>query len=167
MLMSANEIERAQAILSGLDEARQVIAGSVLATIAEAHTTPGDAFGHVLGIRIEALQVDDCVVSLDVRPHMLNPHGIAQGGVTYSLADYACGVAAFVRLGSANLVTQDMHLRYHGPARLGRLTARAQVLHKGTRTLTVTAVVQQNNTLIASASATFAILSVEEVMALA
>lgn len=165
--MSAIEDEQAQAIWSSLDETRRAIARSVLETIAQAHTPPGDAFGYVLGIRIEEIQADGCVVSLDIKPHMLNPHGIAQGGVTYSLADYACGMAAFVRLGSANMVTQDMLLRYHGPARLGRVTARAQVLYKGTRTLTVTSVVQQNETLIASASATFAILTAQEVTALA
>ncbi len=156
----------AQAILADLSEARVAMAHSVLETIAETRTVAGDAFGHVLGIVVEQAQADESRVSLEIKPHMLNPHGIAQGGVTYALADYAGGVAVFARLGSPNMVTQDMHLRYHGPARIGRITARAHVTYQGTRTITTYCSVHQNDTLIASATATFAILNPQEVAAL-
>lgn len=154
------------ALLETLPPAAVAIAHSVLETIAHSHALPGDAFGHILGLEIEAAEGGRGVVSLEVKPHLLNPHGIAQGGVTYALADYACGLAAYTRLGVMNLVTQDMHLRYHGPARPGRLEARAEVVYTGTRTITTHCQVTQAAVLIASATATFAILTDAERQAL-
>ncbi len=154
------------ALLDTLSSTTAAVAHSVLETIAHGRAWPGDAFGHILGVVIEQAEAGSSLISLEVKPHLLNPHGIAHGGVTYALADYACGVAAYTRLGSLNLVTQDMHLRYHGPARPGSLQARAQAIYKGTRTITTQCQVMQQDTLIASASATFAILSDEERQAL-
>ncbi len=66
-------------------------------------------------------------------------------------------------LGATGLVTQDLQIRYHGPARMGEIIAEAEVIHLGKRTITVQCRITQNDLLIASVTGTFAILSEREV----
>jgi acyl-CoA thioesterase len=108
-----------------------------------------------------------CVASLEVNSHLLNPLGIAHGGVAFSLAASASGAAAVSVLGQPRIVTQDMQIRYHGPARPGRITAEASVLHHGTRTISTQCLITQEEILLASVTATFAILSDQELELLA
>lgn len=103
-----------------------------------------------------------CTTSLEVKEHLLNPLGIAHGGVTFSLADSACGGAALSTLGAPRIVTQDLQIRYHGPVRPGELIAQAEVVHFGTRTITTQCRVTQKGILVATVSATFAILNEDE-----
>jgi acyl-CoA thioesterase len=139
-----------------------VSAQSALRTIGETGDGAG-AFAQLLGMRFEKIDGGCCTVSLQVRQHLLNPHGIAHGGVTYSLADSACAGAAQSSLGEPRILTQDMQIRYHGPARLGLIVASAEVIHHGQRTISVRCIVEQIESLIASGTATFAILSPEEI----
>jgi acyl-coenzyme A thioesterase PaaI-like protein len=55
-----------------------------------------------------------------------------------------------------------MQIRYHGPARPGAIVAKATVIHHGQRTITIQCTVTQNDTLIASVTATFAKLATTE-----
>jgi acyl-CoA thioesterase len=142
-----------------------VMAKSVLQTIGET-TDQAGPFAQLLGIRFEELAGGRCTASLQVRQHLLNPHGIAHGGVTFSLADSACGGAALSAVGEPRILTQDMQIRYHGPARPGTITASAEVIHHGQRTITVQGQVRQDEILIASVSATFAILAPSEMAGL-
>jgi acyl-CoA thioesterase len=116
----------------------------------------------MLGMQFHEMADGRCTASLEVKEHLLNPLGIAHGGVAFSLADSACGGATLSALGSARMVTQDMQIRYHGPARPGKIVAQAKVIHHGQRTVTTQCLVTQNSLLIASCTATFAILSDQE-----
>ena len=138
-----------------------VLALSVLQTIGDGSNRAG-AFAQMLGMTFEEMAAGRCVATLQVKQHLLNPHGIAHGGVTFSLADSACGGAALSALGEPRILTQDMQIRYHGPARLGKIVATAEVIHHGQRTITVQCKVSQAEILIASVTATFAILSAIE-----
>ncbi len=137
------------------------IALSALRTLGDSSKL-GGAFAQLLGMEFHEMSGGHCVASLEVRAHLLNPLGIAHGGVTYALADSACGGATLSALGSSRMVTQDMQMRYHGPVRPGKIVAQAEVIHHGQRTVTVQCRVTQNELLIASCSATFAILSDQE-----
>jgi acyl-CoA thioesterase len=137
------------------------IALSALRSIDDSQSHAGP-FSQLLGITFHAFGEGRCKASLDIRHHLLNPLGIAHGGVAFSLADSASGGAAVSALGEPRIVTQDMQIRYHGPARLGIIVAEAEVLHHGQRTLTTICRVSQDEILIASVTATFAILSEEE-----
>ena len=64
--------------------------------------------------------------------------------------------------GAPGIVTQDMQIRYHGPVQPGIITAQAEVIHLGTRTIVTQCYISQEELLIASVTATFAILSDEE-----
>ena len=138
------------------------IALSALRTLDE-NRPHGGPFSHLIGINYLTLGDGKCKASLQVRQHLLNPLGIAHGGVTFALADSTCGGAALSALGTPSLVTQDLQIRYHGPARMGELIAEAEVVHLGKRTITVQCQVTQNEILIASVTGTFAILSGQEV----
>ena len=142
-----------------------ILALSALRTIGETPLKAG-AFAQLLGITFHEMAGGRCTASLEVKQHLLNPHGIAHGGVAFSLADSACGGAALSALGEPCILTQDMQIRYHGPARLGKIAANAEVIHHGQRTITVQCRVTQAETLIASVTATFAILSPAELSAL-
>jgi acyl-CoA thioesterase len=141
------------------------IALSALRTLGDS-PKQGGPFAQLLGMEFHEMSDGRCAASLEVKEHLLNPLGIAHGGVAYSLADSTCGGATLSALGSARMVTQDMQMRYHGPARQGRIVAKAEVIHHGQRTVTTQCQVTQENMLIASCTATFAILSDQEVSAL-
>ena len=138
------------------------IALSALRTLDKSQSHAGP-FSRLIGINFLEFGDGKCKTTLQVRQHLLNPLGIAHGGVTFSLADSTCGGAALSALGKPNLVTQDLQIRYHGPARMGELVATAEVIHLGKRTITVQCQITQKENLIASVNGTFAILSVEEV----
>lgn len=142
-----------------------VLALSALRTIANG-PGQGGAFAHLLGINFEQIADGHCTASLEIKQHLLNPHGIAHGGVAFSLADSACGGAALAAVGEPRFLTQDMQIRYHGPARLGQIIARAEVIHHGQRTITTQCRVTQAGILIASVTATFAILAPAEMTAM-
>lgn len=153
---------QAHVLVDSLTFEAGTIALSALRSISESESQTG-AFSRTLGVNFHDFSDGRCQASLDVRHHLLNPHGIAHGGVTFALADSASGGAAFSALGEPRIVTQDMQIRYHGPARLGRIVATAEVLHLGQRTITVECRVTQKDVLIASVTATFAILTNQEI----
>ncbi|MFZ0546065.1 MAG: PaaI family thioesterase [Candidatus Promineifilaceae bacterium] len=138
------------------------IALSALRTLDETQGH-GGPFSQLVGIKYLEFGDGKCKASLQVRQHLLNPLGIAHGGVTYSLADSTCGAAALSALGAPRLVTQDLQIRYHGPARMGEIISEAEVIHLGKRTITVQCRITQSDILIASVNGTFAILSDQEV----
>ena len=137
------------------------VALSALRTISDNPRQAGP-FAQLLGITFTGFENGRCKAQLTVREHLLNPHGIAHGGVAFALADSACGGAAMSVLGGPRLVTQDLQIRYHGPVRPGLLVAQAEVVHFGRRTITAQCKVTQDETLIASVTGTFAILSEQE-----
>ncbi len=154
-------IAQSQTIVDSLTFKQGTVALAALRAIYDHPDGPGP-FARLLGMNFEEMNSGRCTVSIDVNEHLLNPHGIAHGGVTFSLADSACGGAAVSAIGEPRVVTQDMLIRYHGPVRPGRITANARVIHQGQRTITVDCRVAQGEALVASVSATFAILSSRE-----
>ena len=156
-------IAQSQTIVDSLNTKQGAVALSALRSIYNHPEGPGP-FAQVLGMNFEEMEGGRSTVSLNVNEHHLNPHGIAHGGVTFSLADSACGGAAVSAIGKPRVVTQDILIRYHGPVRPGRITANARVIHHGQRTITVECRIDQDEMLTASVTATFAILSDDELL---
>jgi uncharacterized protein (TIGR00369 family) len=155
-------IAQSHLIIDSLTFEEGSVALSALRTLDESQTH-GGPFARLIGINFLSIGDGKCQASLQVRQHLLNPLGIAHGGVTFSLADSTCGGAALSAMGAPAFVTQDLQIRYHGPARMGEIVAEAEVLHLGKRTITVQCHITQNDILIASVTGTFAILSEQEV----
>lgn len=154
-------LAQSHTLVDSLNYDQGTVALSALRTIYDSPANAGP-FARILGISFKEMEDGNCSAVLEVSQHMLNPHGIAHGGVAFSLADSTCGGAAVSSLGSPMIVTQDMLIRYHGPVRPGLLSAKASVVHHGQRTITTECKVFQSEVLLASVTATFAILSDDE-----
>lgn len=153
---------QSHALIDTLRQDDQEIALDALRSIEGGPSFSGP-FTRLIGVQYDDFGDGLCTASIEVRQHLLNPLGIAHGGVTFSLADTACGAAAVSAIGGPRVVTQDMQIRYHGPVRPGTMTAEAQVIHHGQRTITTECRVRQDDIMVASVTATFAILSEAEV----
>jgi acyl-CoA thioesterase len=151
-------IAQAHSVVDSLTFEQGAVALAALRAISDSQSR-GGPFTHLLGMRFDQFGDGRCAAHLDVTAHLLNPHNIAHGGVTYALADTTSGGAALAALGQPRMVTQDMQIRYHGAARPGRLDAEAEVVHHGRRTITTHCRVTQEGALVATATGTFAILS--------
>jgi acyl-CoA thioesterase len=93
----------------------------------------GDAFSRWLGIDVEHIEPGAAIVSMVVRPEMVNGFNICHGGVTFSLADSALAFASNGRGRLAALLAASMS--YPVAALPGdRLTARAQEVTLTNRT---------------------------------
>lgn len=106
--------------------------------------------------QIQAVDVDDgvSVIEAPLTKDCLNPHGIAHGGLIFSLCDVAAGVAA--RSGGRNTVSQDASIYFLRPGvQTTKLTAKGRVIREGSRSgLAEAEVYTDDGTLIAKASVT-------------
>ncbi|MHA6203553.1 PaaI family thioesterase [Dyella soli] len=87
---------------------------------------------HLIGMVIDALEIDSCVIGLDLAERHLQPFGIVHGGVLATLIDTATFWAAFLRLPQdAGLVNVDLKLNYLKAATRGHLRAEGRCLRPG------------------------------------
>lgn len=83
-----------------------------------------DKFVELAGIKIEEITEEYAVCTAEVTPAHLNANGCVQGGMLYTLADFA-----FAVLGNylhPATVTQCGHINYIRPAFTDKLTATAK-----------------------------------------
>lgn len=80
-------------------------------------------FSEHIGLRVERADAGESVVSLELRPELLNNHDSGHGGVLMTLLDSAMAHAALSRVAYAReVVTVDMHIAFMRPTS-GRLLA--------------------------------------------
>lgn len=84
----------------------------------------GDAFVEDIGIKIAEIHTEKATITADVLPKHLNGNGCVQGGMLYTLADFAFAVHANY-LHPAT-VTQCGHINYLRPAFCKRIIATAK-----------------------------------------
>jgi acyl-CoA thioesterase len=83
-----------------------------------------DTASRSLGMRIEHVAPGEAVVSMEVRPDMVNGHGSAHGGLIFTLADSAFAFAC--NSYGERVVAQHCAITFLRPGRLGdRLSAHA------------------------------------------
>ena len=79
------------------------------------------------GMELQSIDAGKAVMSLEVKPHHANGHGICHGGVTFALADSAFAFACNSR--NQSTVAQQNTISYIAPANVGDvLTATATEL---------------------------------------
>ena len=79
-----------------------------------------------MGVTRERAEAGEAVVSVELRPELLNNHGGGHGGVVMTLLDCAMAHAALSRVNyEREVVTIDMHVAFMRPA-AGRLVATAR-----------------------------------------
>lgn len=95
-------------------------------------------FPRLMGMRLDAIDIDRARIVLDIDERHFQPFGIVHGGVLATLIDTATFWAAFLRLPEdAGLVNIDLKLNYLQPATGGRLSAEGRCIRPG-RTLSYT-----------------------------
>lgn len=115
----------------------------------------------VLGFELEHRDGSVCAV-LDIGEVHLNPNGVVHGAVPFTLMDTAMGGAVMNTVDEGRAcATIEMQTRYHRPISEGTLTATATVTTAGRRVVHLSAETRdQNDKLIASATASFAVFEV-------
>ncbi|MBX6422859.1 hydroxyphenylacetyl-CoA thioesterase PaaI [Thermosulfurimonas sp. F29] len=102
-----------------------------------------------LGVEVLEVRPGYARMAMTVREDMLNAAGVCQGGVTFSLADFAFAVAANSHGRLALAVSAQIY--YPAAARLGeRLVAEAREVHRTEKTgLYEVSVSKEDGTLVA------------------
>lgn len=119
---------------------------------------PETDFGVHVGVRIAARGSGRSRCLLDLQPWHFNVHDVVHGGVVFTLADRAMGVALYSLLAAGELcATIDGRVSYLCPITHGPLQCDARVRRRGKRVAYLDADVLVGDELVATASASFAI----------
>lgn len=94
----------------------------------------GDQFAMDIGIEIDSLTEEGAVCSVPLREGLSNALGRAQGGMIFTLADFAFAVA--INGQGCQAVTLSAEIRYFGAPDGKRLIAEASCKHRGGKTCT-------------------------------
>jgi len=115
-----------------------------------------------MAFRLERLEVGEAVVALDVEPKHRNLMGTLHGGMISTLADTATGVAMGSSIDEGlTWTTTSLAVTFLAPGREGVVRATGRVLKRGRRFGYAEAdVTSEDGTLLARATATFAIMAV-------
>lgn len=93
-------------------------------------------FWGYLGCEMDTISEEEIVVTLDAKPHHMNMMGIVHGGVLASLMDNAMGIAVMLKRPGESTVTSNLNVHFVEPAREGKLTVRAHIVHETKRSVT-------------------------------
>ncbi|CAM3004702.1 PaaI family thioesterase [Paenibacillus sediminis] len=116
-------------------------------------------FWGYLGCKMESMDENGVVISLDAKQHHLNLMKIVHGGVLSSLMDNAMGLAVMMLRPGEPTVTSNLNIHFLAPAKEGRLIVKGEVLHQTRRSLTTQARIETSGgELIALGTGLFRIL---------
>jgi uncharacterized protein (TIGR00369 family) len=109
-----------------------------------------------LGLRLERLAPDECVLALAYRPGLTNGSGTVHGGILATLADTAVAFALSTNFGGKmGFATADLTIHFLARAR-SDVAARARILKKGRRlNVGEVDITDASGILVARAHATF------------
>ncbi|KKB39228.1 PaaI family thioesterase [Bacillus thermotolerans] len=101
-----------------------------------------------------------CEVRLPITGLSSNSLQIVHGGVTATVLDSAMGSAAYTAVPKGTpLVTSNLNIHYIAPGKGEELTVKAQVVHKGSKTVVVEGeVVRDDGKKVAHATGSFFVL---------
>jgi uncharacterized protein (TIGR00369 family) len=95
------------------------------------------AFMQTLGAELTHVESGAVVIELPVRPDLAQQHGFVHAGAVASIADSACGYAAFSLMpDGTGVLSIEYKVNMLAPAKGERLIARARVVRAG-RTISV------------------------------
>lgn len=114
-------------------------------------------FAKLIGMRLEALEMDKSVISIEMRDDLRQPSGVLHGGVTATLIDTAMAFAVRTRLEpQAATATIDLTVHYLRPHLAGKAVCTARTVRAGKRVFTVSADVHnEEGMLIATGLSTY------------
>jgi acyl-CoA thioesterase len=114
-------------------------------------------FAALLGVRRRGMAGGRAIFDVTVGPDHLNPHGVAHGGVIYTLVDYAMGGALTSRLEAGErCATVELKIHYLAAVTSGEVRAEAWVVQRTRRIGVLEARVHaEGDRLVALATGTF------------
>lgn len=112
-----------------------------------------DNFAMGIGCEIQSAEKGSAVVTVDIEEKHLNGNKVVQGGVIFTLADFACAVAANAE--ELAFVSADGSISYMSAGTGKKLIAEAKVLRSGkTLAFCEATITDENGKLIAKSSFT-------------
>ena len=106
-----------------------------------------------MGCEIKEADINHSVVTIDVEDKHLNGNNVVQGGVLFTLADFACAVAA--NADTPAFVSANGNINYLNAAAGKKLTANAHIIRRGkTLTFCNAEITDETGKMIATASFT-------------
>jgi acyl-CoA thioesterase len=113
-------------------------------------------FGDMLGIVFTEYGEGRSRCELEVRPELVNPHGVLHGGVIYSMADFGMGAAVYSTLADDELcATVEIKISYITSVQSGYLICDSRVIDRRRRIATIESEVNKDGELVAKALGTF------------
>ena len=96
------------------------------------------AFMRTIGAKLESVDEGRVVISVELKPSMMQQHGFGHAGVTFSIGDSAAGYAALTKMGKhQEVLTSEMKIHLLSPADGKILKAVGSVLKLGKRLFVV------------------------------
>ncbi|MFC7679126.1 PaaI family thioesterase [Paenibacillus sp. GCM10028914] len=113
-------------------------------------------FWGYLGCEMESASEEAVIITLDTQPHHMNMMGIVHGGVLSSLMDNAMGIAVMMERPGESTVTSNLNVHFLTPAKEGRLTVKANIMHRTRRSMTTESrITHENGELVAISTGSF------------
>ncbi len=96
------------------------------------------AFMKTIGAKLDSVDEGRVVISVELKPSMMQQHGFGHAGVTFSIGDSAAGYAALTKMGEdQEVLTSEMKINLVSPADGKMLKAVGSVLKAGRRLFVV------------------------------
>ncbi len=96
------------------------------------------AFMKTIGAKLDSVDEGRVVISVELKPSMMQQHGFGHAGVTFSIGDSAAGYAALTKMEkNQEVLTSEMKIHLMSPADGRILKAVGSVLKAGRRLLVV------------------------------
>ena len=105
-----------------------------------AESFESQAFMKTIGAKLNSVDEGRVVISVELKPSMMQQHGFGHAGVTFSIGDSAAGYAALTKMGkNQEVLTSEMKINLMSPADGKILKAVGSVLKAGRKLLVVQA----------------------------
>lgn len=112
-----------------------------------------------LGAKVEKLDKDEAILTINIEDFHLQHLGYVHGGVISSLADNTGWYAVIANIPEGKTsVTIEMKVNYLKPAKSGKLIAKGKLLRLGKNVAFATVEIYNGLDLVAYATATYSIL---------
>ena len=103
-----------------------------------ARSFDSQVFLKTIGAKLDSVEDGKVIISVDLKPSIMQQHGFGHAGVTFSIGDSAAGYAALTKMGKhQEVLTSEMKIHLLSPADGKVLKAVGSVLKSGKRLLVV------------------------------
>ena len=103
-----------------------------------AQSFKSQAFMKTIGANLDLVEEGKVIISVKLKPTMMQQHGFGHAGVTFSIGDSAGGYAALTKMAKhQEVLTSEMKIHLLSPAEGKLLRAVGSVLKSGKRLIVV------------------------------